>query len=244
MKDTFRFLTVIGALLVAVLVLRQVFLGGFILDSAGIRLSRWSPNEPAIIIVGQGMESHDLEHEPHPLDFVDAKDEFVGIEYQQLSAVYNRAIDFIESYRHPKSCSCCENGDDRRPSDKYDGLEGAQEFCDAVYTNIRREAHRDDLVAITAAIRFAEGGSPGREYGILHYECPDTYRGQAGWCAATVQKNWDRYLNAGGDSRDIYSYIDFLGGRYAPIGADNDPTGLNHNWTGLVVEAFNRLGEE
>ena len=83
-----------------------------------------------------------------------------------------------------------------------------------------------ELAPIVAAIRYAENGGKGKEYGILHPRVKPTYRSQAGWCAATVQKNYDRWVKAGrkGD------YVTFLGKRYCPIGADNDPNGLNKHW--------------
>tara|TARA_Y100000310_G_scaffold282466_1_gene303730 strand:+ start:108 stop:626 length:519 start_codon:yes stop_codon:yes gene_type:complete len=113
---------------------------------------------------------------------------------------------------------------------KKDGKERADEFKDAVDTNIRFGDNKYRLVAIVAAIRFAENGGPGREYGVLHPRVKPTYRSQAGWCAATVQKNWDRYIKAGLNPTDIVGYIAFLGKKYCPVGAKNDPHGLNRHW--------------
>ena len=106
-----------------------------------------------------------------------------------------------------------------------DGQAKALEYKDAIEVNIRPEC-RSKLAPIVAAIRYAENGGKGREYGILHERCPNTYRGQAGWCAATVQKNYDRWVWAGkkGD------FVSFLASRYAPVGVDNDPNRLNVHW--------------
>ena len=106
-----------------------------------------------------------------------------------------------------------------------DGAACAASFDDAIKVNIRPECVRE-LAPIVAAIRYAENGSKGKEYGILHPRVKPTYRSQAGWGAATVQKNYDRWVKAGrkGD------YVTFLGKRYCPIGADNDPNGLNKHW--------------
>ena len=106
-----------------------------------------------------------------------------------------------------------------------DGAACAASFDDAVRVNIRPECVRE-LAPIVAAIRYAENGGKGKEYGILHPRVKPTYRSQAGWCAATVQKNYDRWVKAGrkGD------YVTFLGKKYCPIGADNDPNGLNKHW--------------
>jgi hypothetical protein len=106
-----------------------------------------------------------------------------------------------------------------------DGERRMLDFRDAVEVNIRPEC-RAELAPIVAAIRYAENGGKGREYGILHPRVKPTYRSQAGWCAATVQKSWDRWKKAGGKG----DFIDHLGDRYFPVGADNDPTGLNRHW--------------
>ena len=109
---------------------------------------------------------------------------------------------------------------------KKDGKANATQFTDAIRVNIRPEL-RDELAPIVAAIRHAENGRAGREYGILHKKAVGkSYRVQAGWCAATVQKNWDRWHKAGrkGDC------ITFLGNRFCPVGAANDPSGLNKHW--------------
>jgi hypothetical protein len=106
-----------------------------------------------------------------------------------------------------------------------DGQAAAEAFQDAIEVNIRPEC-RDMLAPIVAAIRYAENGGKGKEYGILHPRVKPTYRSQAGWCAATVQKNYDRWVKAGRKGE----FIVFLGNRYCPVGAENDPNGLNKNW--------------
>ena len=58
----------------------------------------------------------------------------------------------------------------------------------------------------------------------------DLARVVAGECAFTVQKNWDRWVSAGRPG----AFIEFLGARYCPVGADNDPNGLNQHWVGNV----------
>lgn len=108
---------------------------------------------------------------------------------------------------------------------KKDGQDKALEYKDAIEVNIRPEC-RDILAPIVAAIRYAENGGKGKEYGILHPRVKPTYRSQAGWCAATVQKNYDRWVKAGRKGE----FIVFLGNRYCPVGAENDPNGLNKNW--------------
>jgi hypothetical protein len=85
------------------------------------------------------------------------------------------------------------------------------------------------LVCILFAIRTAENGREGIEFGVLHpraIDQPNSLRVQAGWCAATISKNHKRWV----DSGQHVDFITFLGNRYCPVGADNDPTGLNNHW--------------
>ena len=105
-----------------------------------------------------------------------------------------------------------------------DGKACAAQFDDAIKVNIRPEL-RKELSRYVAAIRYAENGKT-YQYGIIHKDCKAGYRNQAGWCAATVQKNYDRWVKAGKRGK----FVVFLGNVYCPIGADNDPTGLNKHW--------------
>ena len=106
-----------------------------------------------------------------------------------------------------------------------DGDACAVSFDDAIKVNVRPECV-DKLAPIVAAIRYAENGGKGREYGILHPRVKPTYRSQAGWCAATVQKNYDRWVKAGSKG----DFITFLGGRYCPLNDPRDKGGLNKHW--------------
>ena len=173
----------------------------------------------------------------------------------------------------------CENNA-REAIEKHDtppkgnNPKAGEEFTDAIDDNVKA-ADREKLAPVVAAIRHAENGSngpppagrPHEEYGILHDKtthpncsrcpghAPDTYRGQAGWCAATVQKNYDRYKNAGGDPNDMKAYLKFLGARYCPVDADNDrpceldpcpsgipqPHGINAHWLGNVSKYHKRI---
>jgi hypothetical protein len=109
-----------------------------------------------------------------------------------------------------------------------DGKANAELFQDAVNENIRPEL-RAELAPIVAAIRYAENGKT-YQYGIIHKRCPKGYRPQAGWCSATVQKHYDRWVKGGRKGDFVVS----LGARYCPIGADNDPDNLNRHWIGNV----------
>mgnify|MGYP003653092869 CR=1 FL=1 len=92
------------------------------------------------------------------------------------------------------------------------------------------------LLCILFAIRNAENGRDGLEFGVTHHKAkdqPNSLRVQAGWCAATVSKNYKRWL----DTKEDIDFLSFLGRRYCPVGAANDPTGLNRYWI-TNVRAF------
>jgi hypothetical protein len=85
------------------------------------------------------------------------------------------------------------------------------------------------LVCVLHAIRTAENGRHGLEFGVMHSRAkdqPNSLRVQAGWAAATVRKNLTRWIHSGED----VDFITFLGRRYAPVGAANDPMNLNNHW--------------
>lgn len=96
-----------------------------------------------------------------------------------------------------------------------------------------------------AAVRVAENGGPGREFGVLSVPAP-TYEDQARVAAVSIRNNITRYENATGfgaaadDGRLTREFIDFMAARWAPTGAENDPNGLNANWPGNVARAYSR----
>ena len=100
---------------------------------------------------------------------------------------------------------------------------------------VRNNCYGDNFW-ILLAIRKAEDGGPGREFGIMNPKA-DNLDKQAGWAAATIVKNRARWVKAGkpGD------FIKFLGSKYAPIGAENDPTGLNANWVRNVSHWYKKF---
>jgi len=98
---------------------------------------------------------------------------------------------------------------------------------------------------LLAAIRKAEMGGPGREFGVLSIPAP-TYQDQANIAANTIRNNVSRYegdtgLSAMLDGRYTDSFIAYLGAKYAPIGAGNDPSGLNANWITNVTTWYGRI---
>lgn len=86
---------------------------------------------------------------------------------------------------------------------------------------IMARAESIDVERLATAIWYAEGGAKTTHpYGILAHYKTTTPR-QA--CINTIRhaiKDWD------GKS----DFISFLGSRYCPVGAKNDPTNLNRNW--------------
>jgi hypothetical protein len=81
--------------------------------------------------------------------------------------------------------------------------------------------------ALILAIRESERGRSGLEFGVMHPEARETnLRTQAEWAIGTVKNNLERFEN----QTEEKDFIAFLGKRYAPVGAENDPENLNQNW--------------
>lgn len=76
---------------------------------------------------------------------------------------------------------------------------------------------------IVDAIYKVEGGAKTKHpYGVLSVKTSDPRR----VCINTVKNNYIRWQKAGSNG----DFVHFLACRYAPIGAANDPKGLNKNW--------------
>lgn len=103
----------------------------------------------------------------------------------------------------------------------------------AINNGISRNDHKN--LALLFAIRKTENGGPGVEFGVLHPKAKGTnLRTQAGWAAATIMKNRGRY-----DEKRDGDFVSFLGSRYAPKNAENDPQGLNANWIKNATHHYN-----
>jgi len=84
----------------------------------------------------------------------------------------------------------------------------------------------DDQIA--DAIYLAEGGElASKPYGILSVFCEGEEDCRVVYLN-TIRNNRVRYADYGYKEYD--TYLEFLASRYAPIGAENDKTGLNFNW--------------
>ena len=109
------------------------------------------------------------------------------------------------------------------------------EFATIAMAAIRNGCRGDDFI-ILLAVRKAEDGRPGREFGIFHPRCqkqmikrPDeTLDIQAGWAAATIVKNRTRWTLAGRPD----GFIRYLADRYCP--KETDPAG-NENFKANVT---------
>lgn len=97
-----------------------------------------------------------------------------------------------------------------------------------------------------AAIRRVENGRPGREFGVMSVPAP-TYRDQARVAAETVRRNVERFEQRGKQAVDPASgrytdeFVRFFSSRYAPIGASNDPNGLNRHHAQNLIRLYAKL---
>lgn len=87
-----------------------------------------------------------------------------------------------------------------------------------------------DYDRLANAIYKAEGGAKtSHPYGILAKYKHTTPRKA---CINTCKHAFKDWNGKG-------SFIAFLGSRYCPVGAKNDPMGLNKNWVGNVTRFYN-----
>jgi hypothetical protein len=109
---------------------------------------------------------------------------------------------------------------------------------------IRRSAEGAGVdPAFLQALRRAENGGPGREFGVLSVPAP-TYDDQARVAARTIRRNVERFEGKGGQAIDPVSgrytteFIQFFSSRYAPADAANDPTGLNRHHARNLIRLY------
>ncbi|MFQ5830657.1 MAG: hypothetical protein ACE5JD_16110 [Candidatus Methylomirabilia bacterium] len=99
------------------------------------------------------------------------------------------------------------------------------------------------------ALRLVENGGPGREFGVLSVPAP-TYEDQVRVAATTIGRNLERFKRAGGEPIDSLSgqytdgFIRFFSSRYAPVGANNDPTGLNRYHAKNLIRLYAQLTQK
>ena len=89
--------------------------------------------------------------------------------------------------------------------------------------------------ALLLAIREAEKGRKGFEFGIISAKNTDLET-QCRYACETIINNVKRFYR-----QTEKDFITFLGSRYAPVGADNDPHNLNANWVSNVKFFYNQF---
>jgi len=90
--------------------------------------------------------------------------------------------------------------------------------------------------ALLLAIREAEKGRKGFEFGIISAKNTDLET-QCRYACETIINNVKRFHR----QVDENDFITFLGSRYAPVGADNDPHNLNSHWVRNVKFFYNQF---
>jgi hypothetical protein len=97
-----------------------------------------------------------------------------------------------------------------------------------------------------AAIRLAENGRAGREFGVLSVPAP-TYDNQLSVAASTVAHRMSSYTAMTGlqptddTGRLTDDFIGYFGNIWAPPGASNDPNGLNSYWVANVQNFYGSI---
>ena len=107
-----------------------------------------------------------------------------------------------------------------------------------IFSTAAGAAEIDDI-KLCDAIFKAEGGAKAQYlYGIRSVKYKDEAEARK-ICLNTIRNNKKRYADYGYKKYD--TYLEFLASRYCPVNAENDPTGLNHNWI-KNVEFFLQRG--
>lgn len=133
----------------------------------------------------------------------------------------------------------------------YSGFIYPKDLPNIIYTANRVGVEPELLMAV----RMAENGGKDLEFGIIPTEAYRKSKGykingvevpyrntsekQASWSAWTIKRNRERFEKA--DKSKHQDFIDYLGDKYAPKNADNDPNGLNRNWKGNVRKFYNQF---
>lgn len=86
-----------------------------------------------------------------------------------------------------------------------------------------------------AAVRIAENGPAGNDFGIVSLPDVDTYGEECRAAAESISANIARFSAKYGRSPFVgdkltLAFWVFMGSRYCPVGAANDPEGLNQGW--------------
>jgi len=101
------------------------------------------------------------------------------------------------------------------------------------------ESYPVNPFALLFAIREAERGRKGFEFGIVKAKDTDL-KTQCEYACETIKNNFQRFKK----QKSEQDFIAFLGKRYAPIGAENDPDNLNQNWVHNVRWFYERFNAQ
>jgi hypothetical protein len=111
---------------------------------------------------------------------------------------------------------------------------------------IEREAQRTGIDPnLLAALRRVENGKPGREFGVLSVSAPGP-EDQARLAANTIRNTARRFELQGKNPTDpntgryTNEFLRFFSARYAPIGAANDPAGLNRFHAANLIAIYRK----
>ena len=114
---------------------------------------------------------------------------------------------------------------------------------------IAREAARTGVdPSLLSALRRTENGGMGREFGVLSVAAPDV-EAQARVAANTIRNTQARFEQEGGTVVDAASgryteaFLRFFSSRYAPLGAQNDPAGLNRFHAANLIANYRKVIE-
>ena len=125
---------------------------------------------------------------------------------------------------------------------RVEGTGGLEDEINTITRAAERNGCYGEDYLLLLAIRKAENGRAGRQFGILHPKALAQIAAapgrsldiQAGWAGATIVKNRRRWQRAGCEG----DFIDFLGDRYCPKQADEQG---NFNWKKNVRYWFERF---
>lgn len=101
-----------------------------------------------------------------------------------------------------------------------------------------------DTLAMLYAIRKTENGKPGKEFGVLAPGAVgkpgQTLDKQAGWAASILMKRKTEWQGMDEKTKANYQgFPHYLQSKYSPVGAKNDPKGLNKNWLNNFTTHYN-----